>query len=194
VIERFLDRGDDVLLGGAIANTFLAARGFDVGRSLYEDQFVEKARSIMLESEKQQKAMVHVPRDVVLASAPGEEVQKVDLPVENIEGDMAIYDIGTVTVKRYLEVLEKAATIIWNGPLGLYEYNRFSHGTKRVAEAVSAATKRGAFSVVGGGDTIDFHHRYNYPLTPYSFVSMGGGAMLEFISGKHLPALKVLER
>ncbi len=193
VIERFLDRGDDVLLGGCIANTFIAARGFDIGESKYEEQFVETAQEIMLESEKKGKSRVHVPRDAVVASAPSEEAQKLNLPVEDIVGDMKIFDVGKVTIERYLQVVGKAKTIIWNGPLGLYEYNRFSHGTKRIAEAVAAAAKRGATVVIGGGDTIDFHVRYKYPLSSYTFVSTGGGAMLEFLSGKELPALVALE-
>lgn len=193
VIEHFLRKGDDILLGGAIANTFIAARGFDVGNSLYEEEYIEKAQEIMLESEKEEYADVHVPRDVVLATKPAEDAVKIDLPVEDIEGDMSIYDIGKVTVERYKHTIEKAGTIIWNGPLGLYEFNRFSHATKRLAEAIAEATKTGgATSVIGGGDTIDFHRRYGYPLDVYTFVSTGGGAMLDFLSGKPLPALNAL--
>jgi phosphoglycerate kinase len=194
VIEHFLVTGDDILLGGCIANTFIAARGFDVGTSKYEAEFVEKAQEIMLESEKPGQASVHVPRDVVVASESSEAALKLDLPVEDVEGDMSIFDIGTVSVKRFVDVIRRSGTIIWNGPLGLYEYNRFSHATKRVAEAVAAATKEGAVSIIGGGDTIDFHKRYGYPLDVYTFVSTGGGAMLEFIAGKELPALKVLRK
>lgn len=193
VIEHFLEKGDDVLLGGCIANTFIAARGFDVGASTYEADWVERAQDIMLESEKEHCAKVHVPRDVVVATAASEDAQKLDLPVEDIEGDMAIFDIGKVTVERYIGVIRKAGTVVWNGPLGLYELNRFSHATKRIAEAIAEATQRGALTVIGGGDTIDFHERYGYPLDAYTFVSTGGGAMLEYISGKPLPALEALE-
>jgi phosphoglycerate kinase len=194
VIEYFLDEGEDILLGGCIANTFIAARGFDVGTSKYEETFLEKAQEIMLEGEKDKKANVHVPRDVVLASSPEEKSLKIDLPVESIEGDMGIYDIGKVTVERYKKVIEKAGTIVWNGPLGLYEINRFSHATKRIAEAIVAATAKGAVSVVGGGDTLDFHERYKFPLNKYTFVSTAGGAMLEFISGKKFPAIEALRK
>ncbi|MDD3897200.1 MAG: phosphoglycerate kinase [Candidatus Peribacteraceae bacterium] len=194
VIRHFLDKGDDILLGGCIANTFIAARGFDIAESKYEAQFVEEAQEIMLESEKEENAMVHVPRDAVVASAASEDAVKLNLPVENITGDMKILDIGKVTVERYVQVLQRAETIIWNGPLGLYELNRFSHASKRVAEAVAAAAKRGATTIIGGGDTIDFHTRYNYSMDAYTFVSTGGGAMLEFISGKKLPAIEALEK
>ncbi len=194
VIERFLSHGDDILLGGAIANTFVAARGFSVAASKYDESALEEAQRLMLESEKEDRAMIHVPRDAVVASAPGEQAEKIDIPVEDVEGDMAIFDIGKVTVKRYVELLEKSGMIIWNGPLGLYEYNRFSHATKRIAEAVAAATKRGATTIIGGGDTIDFHVRYGYPLDAYTFVSTGGGAMLEFLGGKKFASLKALEK
>lgn len=193
VIERFLRNGDDILLGGCIANTFIAARGFNIAASKYEPEQVEKAQEIMLESEKDECAMIHVPRDVVVASEPSETAQKLDLPVENIEGDMAIFDIGKVTIERYVAAIAKAGTIVWNGPLGLYEYNRFSHATKRIAEAVAQATKKGAVSIIGGGDTIDFHSRYEYDLKAYTYVSVGGGAMLEFISGKPLPGIVALQ-
>ena len=184
----------DLLVGGCIANTFVAARGFDVGSSKYDPAFLEKAQEIMLESEKEENAKIYVPRDAVLATAPTDGAEKVNLPVEDIVGDMAIFDIGKVTVKRYEEIIAKAGTIIWNGPMGFYEVNRFSHGTKRVAEAVRHATAKGAISIMGGGDTIDFHKRYDYPLDAYTFVSTGGGAMLEFISGQELPALAALKQ
>ena len=199
VVEYFLSSGDDILLGGAIANTFIAARGFDVGTSTYEADQVEKAQELMLESEKEDRAKIHVPRDGVVASLPAgrqvlptEDAPKLDLPVEDIGGDMCIFDIGKVTVERYIAEIERAGMIVWNGPLGLYELNRFSHGTKRIAEAVAAATRRGAVTIVGGGDTIDFHARYGFDLGAYTFVSTGGGAMLEFISGKPFPALQAL--
>ncbi len=193
VIEHFLKKADAILLGGCIANTFIAARGFDVGHSRYEKEFLETAQEIMLEGEKAKNAEIVVPRDVVLGESPTAHAEKVDLPVENIEGDMSIYDVGKVTVERYRKFIAKASTIVWNGPLGLYEVNRFSHGTKRIAEAVAAATKKGAVSIIGGGDTIDFHARYKYPLSAYTFVSTGGGAMLEFIAGKKFASLKALE-
>lgn len=193
VIEHFLTKGDDILLGGCIANTFIAARGFDVAKSKYEEERIEAAQEFMLESEKPKRAQIHIPRDVVVASEPKDGAQKIDLPVENIIGDMAIFDIGKVTIERYKKAIAKAKMIIWNGPMGFYEVNRFSHATKRIAEAIAEATKKGAVSIIGGGDTIDFHVRYGHPLSAYTFVSTGGGAMLEFIAGKKLPALEALK-
>ncbi len=194
VVESFLERGDDILLGGCIANTFIAARGFDVGTSKYDKDGMEKAQELMLEAEKSEKADIHVPRDAVIATAASRDAQKIDLPIENIVGDMNILDIGKVTVERYKSIIAKAGMIVWNGPVGYYELNRFSHGTKRIAEAIAAATAKGSVSIIGGGDTLDFHTRYGYPLNAYTFVSTGGGAMLEFIGGKKLPALEALKR
>lgn len=193
VIQSFLNKGDDILLGGCIANTFIAARGFEVGTSKFEEDQIEKAQEIMLEGEKSALADVHVPRDVVVATEATETAEKLDLPLENVMGDMMILDIGKVTVERYKKIIEKSGTIIWNGPLGMYEMNRFSHGTKRIAEAIRDATTKGAVSIIGGGDTLDFHKRYNYPMDVYTFVSTGGGAMLEMLSGEEMPALKALQ-
>lgn len=194
VIKRFLKKGDHILVGGCIANTLIAARGFDVGASKYDKEGIELAQQLMLESTKKKRAKIHIPRDVVVADELSETAVKLDLPVEDIDGDMAIYDIGKVTIERYIEAIRSSKMIVWNGPLGVYEYNRFSHATKRIAEAVMAATKKGAVSLIGGGDTIDFHLKYRYPLSRYTFVSMGGGAMLEFIAGKKFESLQALEK
>ncbi len=194
VIEHFLKKGDHILVGGCIANTFIAGRGFSVASSKYDEEGMEQAQDLMLKSEKPRRAKIHVPPDVVVASELSETAEKIDLPVDDIEGDMCIFDIGKVTVKRYCELIERSKMIVWNGPLGVYEFNRFSHASKRIAESIARATKKGAISIIGGGDTIDFHLRYKYPLSAYSFVSMGGGAMLEFIGGKRFASLKALEK
>ena len=143
VIEHFLDRGDDVLVGGCVANTFIAARGFDVGASKYEEEWIETCQELMLEAAKEDRADIHVPRDAIVATEAVEKAEKLCLPVEDILGDMAIFDIGKVTVERYIAILKTAQTIVWNGPLGLYEINRFSHATKRIAEALSEAKRGG---------------------------------------------------
>lgn len=194
VIERFLEKGDHILVGGCIANTLIAARGFDVGASKYDEEGIDLAQTLMLESAKEGRAKIHVPRDAVVASELSETAVKLDLPVEDVIGDMAIYDIGKITIERYIEAIKSSKLIIWNGPLGVYEFNRFSHATKRIAEAIAEATKGGAVSLIGGGDTIDFHLKYKFSLKAYTFVSMGGGAMLEFISGKKFESLEVLKK
>lgn len=194
VIRQFLKRGDNILVGGCIANTLIAARGFDVGVSKWDKDYKELAQELMLASEQEENATIHVPRDVIVSSTPQDHAIKVDIPVEDIEGDMGIFDIGAVTIERYKEIIAASGTIVWNGPLGLYEINSFSHASKRLAEAIVEATKNGATSIVGGGDTLDFHEKYNYSLDDYTFVSTAGGAMLDYISGKKLPALEALTK
>jgi 3-phosphoglycerate kinase len=193
IIEQFLDTGDDILVGGCIANTFIAAKGLGMGTSKFEQEFAEKAQSLVLESEKPDHANIHIPLDVVVASKPAAGVKTNIVSIDGIPADMAVFDIGTMTVERYRQVLSKAKMIVWNGPMGLFEVEEFAEGSKKIAEAVSEAARNGATTIIGGGDTIDFHTRYGLSLDAYSFVSTGGGAMLEYIAGKPLPALKPLE-
>lgn len=194
VIKRFLKKGDHILLGGCIANTFIAARGFDVAESKYDEEGLELAQALMLESQKSGKAKMHIPHDVVVASEATDSAERADLPVEDIEGDMKILDIGAVTVKRYCEIIALAKMIVWNGPLGFYECEQFSRASVAVSNAIAAATAKGAISILGGGDTVDFHARHSLPLSKFSFVSMGGGAMLEFIAGEAFDSLRALEQ
>jgi len=194
VIRQFLEKGDNILVGGCIANTLIAARGFDIGVSKWDEAYLTLAQELMLASESPENATIHIPRDVVVSSNPKDHAVKIDIPVEDIEGDMGIFDIGAVTVERYKKIIAESGTIVWNGPMGLYEINSFSHASKRIAEAIAEATANGATSIVGGGDTLDFHERYDYPMDVYTFVSTAGGAMLDYISGKKLPALDILAK
>jgi len=190
VIENFRSTGDDILLGGAIANTFLAAAGVHVGSSLFEKEYFEKARSLVEGSGKNGSARIHVPIDAVVAPAPDGEARTV-LMKELTEGN-AIFDVGPATVDGYCTCIDASETIVWNGPLGMYEANSFGGASMRIAKALQEAAARGAVVVIGGGDTIDFHVRNGLSMDAYAFVSTGGGAMLEFVSGKSLPALEVL--
>lgn len=193
IIEQFLDKGDDILVGGCIANTFIAARGCAMGTSKFEQEFADTAQKLLLAADKPEQADIHVPLDAVVAKSPDDVsgVQTVD--VEQIPADAAVFDLGPQTVDRYKQILSKAKMIVWNGPLGMYENEAFAEASKKTAEIVAEASRNGATTIIGGGDTIDFHTRYGLSLDAYSFVSTGGGAMLEYISGKELPALKPLE-
>jgi phosphoglycerate kinase len=193
VIKRFLEGGDDVLLGGAIANTFLAARGVDVSKSKYETEWIETAREILALSGKDGHATIHLPTDAVTAPEPSAEAATVESSIEALP-DAAIFDVGPKTASAYATIIEGSGTVVWNGPLGFMEIEHFAGSSKVVAEAISRATQKGTISIVGGGDTIDFHERYGLSLSAYTFVSTGGGAMLEFIGGGGLPALAVLEK
>ncbi len=191
VIERFLSHGDHILLGGGIANTFMAAQGHDIGASRYEAEFVPKAQEILAQSAQRGNATVHVPSDVVIANST-EATESRTVSVDAIGEGMAVFDVGTKSLAEYLGIIESSSTIVWNGPLGYSENELFAKASKLVAAAVAKATQRGATTIIGGGDTLDFHHRYNLPLSAYTFASTAGGAMLEFISGVPFTALEAL--
>ncbi|MDP7247636.1 MAG: phosphoglycerate kinase [Candidatus Peribacteraceae bacterium] len=193
IIKNFMNHGDDVLVGGCIANTLIVARGFNVGKSEYDDKFVDLAKDLILEGESEDNADIHIPFDSVVAAKATEDVEKINVPSEKIAEDMAIFDVGEKTIEGYKEIIAASGTIVWNGPLGVYEIDGFSNATKRVADAVKKATEKGAVSIIGGGDTLDFHDRYDYPMDKYTFVSSAGGAMLDFVAGKKLPALEALK-
>lgn len=195
VIENFLNKADNILVGGCIANTFIAAKGFDIAKSKYEEEWIQTAKHILSESEKDDMATVHVPTDAVVASAPSEDAEHTNVSCDSIPENMAIFDVGEASVSSFVQLLETSGTIVWNGPLGMHEISAFAGATKRIAEATAKATKEhGAISIIGGGDTLDFHERYNVPLSAYTFVSTAGGAMMDLISGKELPALRALEK
>ena len=192
VIKNFLNHGDDVLVGGCIANTLIAASGIDVGKSKYDEEFIDLAKDLILESESEDNADIHIPIDVVVATEMTEDSEKLIVPCKEISEEMSIFDLGEMTIKGYKEIIAASGTIVWNGPLGVYEIDGFSNATRQIADAVSEATEKGAVSIIGGGDTLDFHDKYDYPMDTYTFVSSAGGAMLDFVAGKELPALKIL--
>lgn len=193
VIASFLASADDILLGGAIANTFIGASGFSIGKSKHEREFFRQAREFMLEGDEEEKAGISLPRDVVVARAPTDDAACLNLPREDIGGELSIFDVGRLSVEHYIAAIKKSGMVVWNGPLGLYEVEGFSHGTRRIAEAIASATRSaGLVSIIGGGDTLDVHRRYGLSLSAYSFVSTGGGAMLDFLSGKKFHALEAL--
>ncbi|MEJ2762311.1 MAG: phosphoglycerate kinase, partial [Gammaproteobacteria bacterium] len=177
-----------LIVGGGIANTFLAAAGFKIGQSLYEADLVPNARALLDEAERTGKH-IPLPVDVVCAKAFKEDAEAFTRPVDEVEDDDLIMDVGPDTASRYGEILDNAATIIWNGPVGVFEFPPFSHGTRALAEAVA---RSGAFSVAGGGDTIAALTRFRLS-DKISYISTGGGAFLEFLEGKTLPAVQVLK-
>jgi phosphoglycerate kinase len=188
VLESLLTRVDQLIVGGGIANTFLAAAGFKIGQSLYEADLVPNARALLDEAERTGKH-IPLPVDVVCAKAFKEDAEAFTRPVDEVEDDDLIMDVGPDTASRYGEILDNAATIIWNGPVGVFEFPPFSHGTRALAEAVA---RSGAFSVAGGGDTIAALTRFRLS-DKISYISTGGGAFLEFLEGKTLPAVQVLK-
>ena len=192
LFKNFIPKANYFLVGGALANTFLLAEGFNIGSSLVEKDKVGTAQEIALEIESEKK-FLRIPEDVVVADEITENANTADLPVEDIEGEMKILDIGVKTAEKFSKYISESKTIIWNGPLGLAELKNFQQGTKTVGEAIAKATKNGVTTVIGGGDTIDAIKRVGLKPEQFTHVSTGGGAMLEFLEGKTLPGIAVLE-
>ena len=189
VIKAYINRADTILLGGGLANTFVYAKGFNVGASLCEKDKMELAQELMIEA-KESGCEIVTPGGMIVADEIGDDVLTADMEITGIEGTMQMLDIGKRTTNKYIEILKKAKTIIWNGPVGLYEKKPFENGTKRIAKALSEVEGK---TYLGGGDTLDALKKFDIDKALFTHVSTGGGAMLEFLEGKDLPGLKVLE-
>ena len=188
LLESLIDKVDQLIVGGGIANTFIAAAGHSVGKSLYEADLVPVAQKIIAQAQAR-GADVPIPEDVVVApefkaDAPA-TVKKV---AEVAAGDM-ILDIGPATAARYAALIEKAGSVVWNGPVGVFEFDAFGKGTEMLAHAIA---KSQAFSIAGGGDTLAAVEKYGVE-KGISYISTGGGAFLEFLEGKELPAVTALK-
>lgn len=189
VIKAYIKKADTILLGGGLANTFVYAKGFDVGASLCEKDKMELAQGLIIEAEAAGCGIV-TPGGMIVADEIGDNVLTADIEITGVEGNMQILDIGERSTGKYIRILKEAKTIIWNGPVGLYEKEPFEKGTKRIAEALANVDGK---TYLGGGDTVDSLKKFNIDKASFTHVSTGGGAMLEFLEGKELPGLKVLE-
>ncbi len=183
VLESLSNTVDQLIVGGGIANTFLAAAGFSVGKSLYEKDLVDTAKALM------EKTHIPIPSDVVVAKEFSESATAEIKAVEDIADDDMILDIGPESSAQLAELLINAKTIVWNGPVGVFEFDQFGEGTKTLANAIADSD---AFSIAGGGDTLAAVDKYQLK-NKISYISTGGGAFLEFLEGKPLPAVAVLE-
>ena len=179
---------DCLIVGGGIANTFIAAAGYDVGKSLYEADMLDIARKLAVN--RHDRAEIPVPSDVVVADEFSAAAAATIKTVAAVSADELILDIGPETVARFADILAGAGTIIWNGPVGVFEFDQFAAGTRALAEAIAASD---AFSVAGGGDTLAAIDKYGVA-DGISYISTGGGAFLEFLEGKTLPAVAILEK
>ena len=183
VLNSLADICDSLIVGGGIANTFLAAAGLPVGKSLYEADLVDTAKTIAA------KVSVPLPVDVVVAKAFAEDAEATVKAVKDVAEDDMILDIGPQTAAMFAEMLKASQTILWNGPVGVFEFDQFGNGTKALALAIAESP---AFSIAGGGDTLAAIDKYGVAAN-ISYISTGGGAFLEFVEGKVLPAVAVLE-
>lgn len=188
VLNSLVRKVDQLIVGGGIANTFIAAAGHEVGKSLYEADLVNEAKRLS-ESAKTRGAEIPVPTDVVVGDRFAEDVVAVTKSVNEINADDMIFDIGPNTAEQLAQLLKNAGTIIWNGPVGVFEFDQFNAGTETLARAIADSN---AFSVAGGGDTLAAIDKYGIA-EQVSYISTGGGAFLEFLEGKTLPAVAILQ-
>ncbi len=189
VLETLMTKVDQLIVGGGIANTFLAALGYSVGKSLYEPDLLPAAKNLMQQAKARGNA-IPLPTDVVVSNEFSATAKPTIKKITDIKPEEMILDIGPETAKAYAEIIAKAGTIVWNGPVGVFEIEAFSHGTQALAHAIANSK---AFSIAGGGDTLAAIDKYNIA-DKLSYISTGGGAFLEFLEGKPLPAVEVLAR
>lgn len=189
LLKSLLTKADTLIVGGGIANTFLVAQGRFVGDSLYEAEFVESAKALLQEAEKQHKKII-VPQDAVVATDISESAKTQIKPVTALEVHDKILDVGPKTSEEYTDILKKAKTILWNGPVGVFEYAPFSKGTESLALAIANSD---AFSAAGGGETLAAIEKFGVE-KGIDYISTGGGAFLEYLEGKSLPGIVALEK
>ena len=190
IIENLLERATDIIIGGGMAYTFLKARGGKIGNSLCEDDRLTTALEI-LEKAKQKNVSIHLPEDSTIADKFAADASTKNCPSDAIPDGWMGLDIGPKAIGIFSEVIRNSKTILWNGPMGVFEMEKFQNGTKSIALAVAAATQNGAFSLVGGGDSVSAVNQFNLA-DKVSYVSTGGGAMLEYFEGKELPGIAAI--
>ena len=188
VLDSLSQVVDQLIPGGGIANTFIAAMGHNVGKSLYEEDLIPEAQRLM-EAAKAKGGEIPVPTDVVVGKEFSEDAEATVKRVEDVADDDMIFDIGPETAERFAQMMKSAGTIVWNGPVGVFEFDQFGEGTKTLGLAIAESD---AFSIAGGGDTLAAVDKYDIA-DKISYISTGGGAFLEFLEGKKLPAVAMLE-
>ncbi len=190
IIENLLERATDIIIGGGMAYTFLKARGGNIGSSLCEDDRLQTALDI-LEKAKQKNVSIHLPETSVIADKFAADANTKDCPSDQIPDGWMGLDIGPKAIGIFSEIIGKSKTILWNGPMGVFEMEKFQNGTKSIALAVADATSKGAFSLVGGGDSVAAVNKFDLA-EKVSYVSTGGGALLEYFEGKVLPGIEAI--
>jgi phosphoglycerate kinase len=191
ILESLVKVCDVLLIGGGMAYTFLAARGYNVGKSILEKDLIDYVKKINEKADEQNTEVI-IPVDSVMTKEFKENAESIDLPVEKIESDMIGMDIGESTIELYKEKIDNAKTIFWNGPLGVFEMEKFSRGTRQIAEKIASLGKN-VFTVVGGGDSIAAINKIGLA-DKISHISTGGGASLEYLGGKKLPGIDALKK
>ena len=191
IIENLLDRATDIIIGGGMAYTFFKAEGGKIGNSLCEDDRVETAKEL-LEKAKEKNVCIHLPQDSIIADKFDANAEVSGALSNTIPDGWMGLDIGQMAIETFCKVISNSKTILWNGPMGVFEMEKFQHGTKAIAQAIADATKNGAFSLIGGGDSVAAVNKFNLA-DKVSFVSTGGGALLEYFEGKTLPGIAAIQ-
>lgn len=191
IIENLLERATDIIIGGGMAYTFMKAQGGKIGKSLCEDDRLQTA-SDLLENAKAKGVNIHLPADSVIADNFAADANTQTAASNEIPDGWMGLDVGPEAAKAFAEVILRSKTILWNGPMGVFEMEKFQKGTKAIADAVAEATEKGAFSLVGGGDSVAAVNQFGYT-EKVSYVSTGGGAMLEYFEGKELPGIAAVK-
>ena len=190
IIERLLDKVDNLIVGGGMAYTFVKAVGGQVGNSLVEDDYLEMARDILAKA-KANGVNLYIPTDTVIADKFSNEAKTKIVNINEIPSGWMGLDVGPETSKACANIIENSKLILWNGPMGVFEMSKFQQGTKDIANAIVTATEKGAFSLIGGGDSVAAINLFNLA-DKVSYVSTGGGAMLEYLEGIELPGIKAI--
>ncbi len=187
IIENLLDRATDIIIGGGMAYTFMKAKGGQIGNSLCEEERLDTALEILRKAEEK-NVCIHLPSDSIIADKFAADAQTSVAPSNHIPDGWMGLDIGANACDQFANVIKNSKTILWNGPMGVFEMPKFQHGTKTIAIAIAEATQDGAFSLVGGGDSVAAVNQFGFA-DKVSYVSTGGGAMLEYFEGKVLPGI-----
>ncbi len=187
VVENLFPIADNIIIGGGMSYTFIKAQGGKVGNSLVEDEQIQTALDTIKKA-KEQGVELYIPTDTVIADGFSNDGKRYVVAIDQIPDGWMGLDIAEESIKNFKEVIENSQTILWNGPMGVFEFSNFEHGTKAIAEAVVKATANGAFSLIGGGDSVAAINKYDLA-NDVSYVSTGGGAMLEYLEGKQLPGI-----
>ena len=192
IIENLLERATDIIIGGGMAYTFMKAEGGQIGNSLCEDDRLETARELLKKADEK-GVCIHLPSDSIIADKFDANANTAGAPSNNIPAGWMGLDIGVEACGQFANVIKRSKTILWNGPMGVFEMPNFQHGTKAIATAVAAATQAGAFSLVGGGDSVAAVNQFGFA-DKVSYVSTGGGALLEYFEGKELPGIAAIKK
>jgi phosphoglycerate kinase len=191
IIENLLERATDIIIGGGMAYTFMKAEGGKIGNSLCEEDRLDTALEILKKAEEK-NVCIHLPSDSIIADKFAADAQTSSAPSDHIPDGWMGLDIGANACEQFCNIIKRSKTILWNGPMGVFEMHNFQHGTKAIAVAIAEATKNGAFSLVGGGDSVAAVNQFGFA-EKVSYVSTGGGAMLEYFEGKTLPGIAAVQ-